>query len=115
MALQLVLAFVPFPGLSAVLPWMGFVVLGTGSVIAYVILTPLFAKELGGRLNTAINLLVFIVAFAMQATIGHALLAAEAMLGTTRAGAHVVVLLAIVALQAVAWAWFLAGMRARPR
>jgi hypothetical protein len=51
----------------------------------------------------------------MQATIGHALLAAEAMLGTTRAGAHVVVLLAIVALQAVAWAWFLAGMRARPR
>jgi hypothetical protein len=94
---------------------MGFVILGTGSVIAYVILTPLFAKELGGRLNTAINLLVFVVAFAMQATIGHALLAAEAMLGTTRAGAHVVVLLAIVALQAATWAWFLAGMRARPR
>ena len=43
------------------------------------------------------------------------LLAAEAMLGTTRAGAHVVVLLAIVALQAATWAWFLAGMRARPR
>ncbi|MFM8678815.1 MAG: MFS transporter [Alphaproteobacteria bacterium] len=115
MALQLLLAFVPATGSTAVALWMAFVVLGTGSVIAYVILTPLFAKELGGRLNTAINLVVFLVAFAMQATIGHALLAAEAAFGTTRAGAHVVVLLAIVAIQAIAWAWFLRGMRAWPR
>lgn len=115
MALQLLLAFVPASGSLAVIMWMGFVVLGTGSVIAYVILTPLFARELGGRLNTAINLLVFLVAFAMQATIGHALLAAQSALGTTRAGAHVVVLLAIVALQACAWAWFVRGMRAARR
>ena len=115
MALQLALAFVPFGGMAAVLPWMGFVLLGTGSVIAYVILTPLFAKELGGRLNTAINLVVFLVAFAMQASIGHALVLAQATLGTTRSGAHVAVLLAILAIQACAWAWFVRGMRPSPR
>lgn len=115
MVLQIVLAFVPFAGVAAILPWMGFVILGTGSVIAYVILTPLFPKELGGRLNTAINLVIFLMAFAMQATIGHALLAAEALLGTTRAGSHVAVLLAIVAIQAATWAWYLRGKGVRPR
>jgi len=80
-------------------------------VIAYVILTPMFPTELSGRLNTAINLVVFLVAFIIQASIGHALLWSQQFLGISRAGAHGVVLGSLVALQIAMWLWYVA----RPR
>ena len=107
--LQFVLVYGPSRGAIAL--WVGYVVLGTGSVIAYVILTPMFAKELSGRLNTAINLVVFLVAFIIQASIGHALLWCEQSLGTTRSGAHGVVLGSLVGLQIAMWLWFVASRR----
>ena len=99
------------PRHGAIALWVVYVVLGTGSVIAYVILTPMFPKELSGRLNTAINLVVFLVAFVIQAAIGHALLWSQHALGTTRAGAHGVVLGSLVAIQIAMWLWYVA----RPR
>lgn len=108
-ALQLLLALGINRG--AVALWVLYVVLGTGSVIAYVILTPLFPKELSGRLNTAINLVVFLVAFVIQASIGHALIWVEQGFALTRAGAHGVVLGALVALQLAMWVWYVLGRR----
>ncbi|MBL8700581.1 MAG: MFS transporter [Alphaproteobacteria bacterium] len=99
------------PSRGAVALWVLYVVLGTGSVIAYVILTPLFPRDLAGRLNTAINLVVFLVAFLIQASIGHALVWVEHGFAVTRAGAHGVVLAALVALQGAMWLWFVAGRR----
>ncbi|MCC6919367.1 MAG: MFS transporter, partial [Alphaproteobacteria bacterium] len=108
-ALQVVLALGTTRG--AVALWILYVILGTGSVIAYVILTPLFPKELSGRLNTAINLIVFLVAFVIQASIGHALIWVEQGLAMSRAGAHGVVLGALVALQIAMWVWYVLGRR----
>ncbi len=96
------------PSHGAVALWVGYVVLGTGSVIAYVILTPMFPRELSGRLNTAINLVVFTVAFVIQASIGHALLWSQQVLGTSRADAHGVVLGSLVGLQIAMWLWYVA-------
>lgn len=91
--------------------WILYVVLGTGTVIAYVILTPRFPRELAGRLNTAINLVVFLVAFVVQASIGHALVWAERGFAVPRADAHGLVLAMLVALQVAMWLWFVAGRR----
>jgi predicted MFS family arabinose efflux permease len=99
------------PATGAVALWVLYVVLGTGSVIAYVILTPLFPRELSGRLNTAINLVVFLVAFLIQASIGHALLLFQSGLDLDRGTAHGAVLAGLLALQAAAWLWFVAGLR----
>ena len=110
--LQAVLVGGPRDG--AVALWVGFVVLGTGSVIAYVILTPMFPKELSGRLNTSINLVVFLVAFIIQASVGHALQWAEQSLGATRAGAHGIVLGGLVGVQTAMWIWFIARKTQRP-
>lgn len=99
------------PSTGAVALWVLYVVLGTGSVIAYVILTPLFARELSGRLNTAINLAVFLVAFVVQASIGHALLFFRSSFGLDRSLAHGAVLASLLALQAAAWLWFVTRRR----
>jgi predicted MFS family arabinose efflux permease len=109
MLVQALLALGPATG--AVALWVLYVVLGTGSVIAYVILTPMFPRELSGRLNTAINLVVFLVAFLIQASIGHALLFFEATFGLARGAAHGAVLAGLVAAQGAAWIWFVAGLR----
>lgn len=99
------------PSDGAVALWVLYVVLGTGSVIAYVILTPMFARELSGRLNTAINLIVFLVAFVIQATIGHALLLFQDGFGLSRSGAHAAVLGSLLAVQVATWLWFVIGRR----
>jgi hypothetical protein len=92
--------------------WIAYVVLGTGSMIGYLILTPLFSSALAGRLNTAINLLVFLAAFLAQASIGHCLALFESLLGASRPAAHAATLALVAAIQAAAWIWFMAGRRA---
>jgi predicted MFS family arabinose efflux permease len=110
-AIQAVLVVAPLSGLPAIATWIAYVVLGTGSMIAYVILTPLFAPDLAGRVNTAVNLVVFIAAFAMQASIGYALAALETHAGLGRASAHAATLAAILVIQAAAWIWLAMGRR----
>ncbi|MBM9603352.1 MFS transporter [Desulfopila inferna] len=54
-----------------VLPlWMAFGFLGTSGIIAYSALTRSFPVTLSGRVTTAVNLLVFVTAFAGQWAIG---------------------------------------------
>jgi predicted MFS family arabinose efflux permease len=50
--------------------WVLFGFFGTTGVITYAALTQLFRKDLAGRLNTALNLMVFVAAFAAQWGIG---------------------------------------------
>ncbi len=50
--------------------WLAFGFLGTSSIIAYSALTQSFPVHLSGRVTTAVNLLVFISAFAGQWLIG---------------------------------------------
>jgi predicted MFS family arabinose efflux permease len=106
--LQGLLVVAPPAGVGAVAIWIAYVVLGTGSMIGYLILTPLFANELAGRLNATINLVVFLVAFLAQASIGYLLATFQAM-GAGRPAAHGATIAVVAAVQALAWLWFMAG------
>lgn len=59
-----------FPNIRARPLWMGFGFLGTSGILAYAALTQQFPVRLTGRVNTALNLLVFLAAFAGQWAIG---------------------------------------------
>ena len=50
--------------------WIAFALLGTNSILGFSFLTRQFAREQAGRVNTAMNLLVFLTAFAIQAGVG---------------------------------------------
>jgi len=64
---QLLIAWVPL----AVLPlWLAFGFSGTACILPYAILSQSFPRHLAGRANTALNLLVFVGAFAAQWAIG---------------------------------------------
>lgn len=55
---------------AVALRWMLFGFLGTSGVVTYAALSQRFAAHLAGRVNTALNLLVFVAAFATQWGIG---------------------------------------------
>ena len=76
------------------------------SNIAYSQLTSAFPIALSGRVNTALNLLVFVGAFGLQWGIGAAVDAFAAG-GLTRADAFRVTLAVLLASQTLAYAWFL--------
>ncbi|MGB8338081.1 MAG: MFS transporter [Burkholderiales bacterium] len=57
-----------FPG--SLLAWMIVGFCGSASSLSYSILTPAFAQSLSGRVNTAMNLMVFVFAFIAQWAIG---------------------------------------------
>jgi len=68
MIVQLLLIVAP---VSCAFPlWLAFGFLGTSGIIAYSALSQSFSVHLSGRVTTAINLLVFIAAFASQWAIG---------------------------------------------
>jgi predicted MFS family arabinose efflux permease len=68
MAMLLLIAFEPRP-LSRPL-WILFGFFGTAGILPYAALSQSFPAELSGRVNTALNLLVFVSAFAAQWGIG---------------------------------------------
>jgi len=51
---------------SQLLLWVGYGFLGTAGILSYASLTQAFPKILSGRVNTTLNLLVFVAAFAAQ-------------------------------------------------
>lgn len=59
-----------FPEMKAQPLWMTFGFLGTSGILSYAALSQQFPVRLVGRVNTAVNLLVFIAAFAGQWAIG---------------------------------------------
>lgn len=68
MAIQLLL--VVGPATWATPLWLGFGFFGTSGILAYAALAQRFPVHLSGRVSTAINLLVFVAAFAGQWAIG---------------------------------------------
>ena len=59
-----------FPEMKAQPLWMVFGFLGTSGILSYAALSQQFPVRLVGRVNTAVNLLVFVAAFAGQWAIG---------------------------------------------
>jgi len=59
-------------GVTAQLSWLliGLGFLATGASLNYALLSQHFGRQLAGRANTALNLLVFVAAFAMQWAVG---------------------------------------------
>jgi MFS family permease len=68
MVVQLLLIFGPTAWYVPV--WLAFGFLGTSGIIAYSALSQSFPVQLSGRVTTAVNLLVFVAAFAGQWAIG---------------------------------------------
>jgi MFS family permease len=94
------------PGIDAPLvQWTLFGLLATGSVLPYAILSQSFPPELGGRVNTALNVLTFLCSFTNQAAIGGAIdLFVRG--GLSIAASHRAALGILLALVAAAFAWF---------
>jgi MFS family permease len=106
LALAMIVATVPGSYLWWSLYGMGAAV----NVLAFGVLNAGFAKELAARANTALNLLMFVGSFATQWGIGViAGLAARA--GLNPAGGLRVAFVVILALDALALAWFARGWR----
>ena len=93
--------------------WFSYVMFGGTSVVCYALITRAFAPELAGRVNTTLNLICMLIAFVVQAAIGPTLAWMEAAHGLSRAGAHQVVTLALLAMQAAVWAWYASSREAR--
>lgn len=114
MAVQLVVLWAP---LGWTLPvWLLFGFFGTSGIVAYAALSQQFPVALSGRVNTAINLLVFVAAFLGQWAIG-------AIIGIWPVGADGSYALAgyrtgfalMVGLQSVTLAWFFFAGRVERR
>ena len=71
--------------------WTAFTCLATTSLLAYPILSAAYPKSVAGRVNTTINLFVFVGAFALQAGVG-AVLEALHTTGLSPDAAHRAVL-----------------------
>ncbi|OEU76870.1 MAG: hypothetical protein BA864_01405 [Desulfuromonadales bacterium C00003093] len=104
-----------FPGNAALL-WLGFGFFGTACILPYAVLSQAFPQQLGGRCNTALNLLVFVGAFTAQWLIG----AIVGLWPTTATGGYHAdgyhsALLILIAAQLLAAGWFfVAGRKTLP-
>ena len=90
--------------------WFGFSFFGTTGIVLYAVLSQHFAKHLGGRVNTAINLLVFISTFCLQTISGQII----NLWQTTASGGYQPVAYKaafglFLALQICAYLWFIKG------
>ncbi len=110
-AFMLVQALLIAGPISWALPlWVVFGFLGTTGVVPYPALTQSFAPELAGRVNTSLNLLVFVAAFASQWGIG----AVIALWPVTADGAYhphgyASGFALMIGIQAVCLAWYAAA------
>jgi hypothetical protein len=70
-----------------------------------------FAKDLAGRVNTALNLLMFICGFAAQWGVGLVVDAARAVLGLGASGGLKLAFAIALGLDVLAYGWFAWGWR----
>ncbi len=97
-----------------VLLWFFIGAMGATGVLAFSVLAQTFSAGLAGRANTAQNLMIFAMAFALQWGMGEVinLLPAAADGGYAKAGYQAAFGLALI-LQAIAFVWLLLGREAR--
>ena len=105
-------------GLSGTYLWWALYGFGASvNVLSFTVLNDGFAKELAGRANTAVNLVMFAGSFAMQWGIGLVVDGARAALGLDTASGLKLAFGLALALNVATLAWFAAGWRrerARP-
>lgn len=92
--------------------WTMFGFFGTGSILYYAALSQHFPKQIAGRVNTAMNLLVFVGAFLLQWGIGVVIDYWSAGEAFSVAG-YRVAFTVLVTLQGLALLWYLAFRRER--
>lgn len=90
--------------LSDAVLWGAFVLFGTGNTLYFAILTRAFPVQLAGRAVTALNMTIFVGAFLLQWLVGVVVVALVER-GVPTASAHIRILLAVSAMQAVALLW----------
>lgn len=97
---------------SGTLPlWIGFGFFGTSAIVMYAVLSQGFPGELTGRVNTALNLLVFIAAFAGQWGIGAIIDLWPSDNGGYHPQGYQVAFAVVLALQGLAFGWFVFAKR----
>ncbi len=105
-------------GLPGTYLWWGMYGFGASvNVLSFTVLNDGFAKELSGRANTAVNLIMFGGSFAIQWGIGLAADGARAVLGLDAAHGLKLAFALLLAISVAMLVWFAAGWRrerARP-
>ncbi len=103
---QVAIVLVP-PDAWLVPAWLAFGFFGTTGIVQYAVLSQHFPRHLGGRVNTAINLLVFVAAFLLQWLSGVVIdLWPQAEPGHYAVASYQAALALLALLQATAFAWF---------
>lgn len=97
-------------GLSPLL-WMLFGFAGTTGALSYAILTQSFPPDLAGRVNTALNLVSFVGAFAVQAGFGAVVGLWPSQDGAYPPAAYQTALGCLLALQVMGMGWLLLNFR----
>ena len=92
----------PIPPMAA---WVLYPLFASASVMIYAILSQGFPAEMAGRVNTAANLLMFVVAFALQWGLGYVIGAFPPTPGGYAPEGHRLALLIVVAGQVAALLW----------
>jgi hypothetical protein len=92
--------------------WFCFGLVFSVGNLAYALLQRHFPGALAGRVNTALNLTVFVGAFVMQWGFGATVDALQAVGHAPRA-AYQITFGGLLLLQVLCWFWFLAGTRTR--
>lgn len=106
LALQLVLILELAP--QAYWPWIVFGLTSNLGTLVYPLLSQHFPLAYAGRANTALNLLIFLSAFALQAAVGWALeLWTPRVGGVPPAEAYGTVFAGLLALELAAFVWFI--------
>ncbi len=106
-------ALVTFGWTGATIPtWIAFGFLGTSGTLCYAVLSQSFPPHLAGRVNTALNLLVFVAAFGTQWGIGAIIDLWPRQESGYPGEAYQTAFGTMLALQAAALAWFALPRRA---
>lgn len=92
--------------------WVAFTLLGTNSILGFSYLTRQFAKDQAGRVNSAMNLLVFVAAFAIQAGVGAVISWFTPPGAPFAPRGYQVALTLFFVLQVAGWLWFVVTRRA---
>ncbi|ROR32776.1 MFS transporter [Inmirania thermothiophila] len=109
MAVQLALVAPGTPPLTLLLVLFG--LLGTSGIVSYAALSQAFPRHLAGRANTALNLLVFVAAFAAQWGMGGIINRWPAAGGGYEAAGYRAAFGTMLVLQLAALAWYAAAPR----
>lgn len=94
------------PYAAPVWPWLAFGFFGTTGMLPYASLSQRFPAALAGRVNTALNVLVFVGGFAAQWGVGGVIRLWQAAAGGSAAGGHRLAFALLLACQLAGLAWF---------